>query len=88
MTNLAFAPGTRYSLWEDPGLDKVRAEMEAATDPAEQKRLNTALQQQLKDEVPGIVLWQAFINYAHVDTLKGWQAAATSVITVRDAYFD
>ena len=88
VTNLAFAPGTRYSLWEDPGLDKVRAEMEAATDPAEQKRLNTALQQQLKDEVPGIVLWQAFINYAHVDTLKGWQAAATSVITVRDAYFD
>ncbi len=72
LAKLCFSTGERYSTYSNTAFDALRQKAAITNDKAARDKLNSQIQQMIKDEAGAIFLYQPYGLYAMSSKLKGW----------------
>lgn len=86
IAKLGFSTGERYSSYSNPAFDALREKAITTTDEATRLKLDSELQQMVKDEAPAIFLWQQQVLYAYNSKkVINWKPRVDEMIVVIEA---
>lgn len=77
--------GNAYSYYENPEFDAIMSEAAQLTDPAARQELYRRVTEIMREDPPGILLYQQHDIYGKNTRLQGWQARPDERIVLLDA---
>lgn len=89
VANMAFCTDQRFSVYNDPEFDELRARAEAELDETKRNELLSELQQYSVDNAIGVGLWQVYEGWAWDNDLQGFEPYATTLmLNLRNCWFE